>query len=123
MPVSSPLDSTVLGHDQYHSMDRADTGHYLSYHSPGAGTHKISLLTVENVAEIIIFKLGPSALAGFALFLVLIPLQERLMSIQLRIRKEANRWTDQRAKIILEVLGAMRVVKYFSYEVPFLQRQ
>ncbi|KAI0806352.1 ABC protein [Irpex lacteus] len=71
---------------------------------------------------ILLVQLGPSALAGFALFLVLIPLQERLMSIQLRIRKEANRWTDQRAKIILEVLGAMRVVKYFSYEVPFLQR-
>lgn len=45
------------------------------------------------------------------------------MSVQLKIRKKANKWTDQRAKIILEVLGAMRVVKYFSYEVPFLKRK
>ena len=44
------------------------------------------------------------------------------MSIQLKVRKQANKWTDQRAKILLEVLGAMRVVKYFSYEVPFLKR-
>ncbi|KAI0091325.1 ABC protein [Irpex rosettiformis] len=71
---------------------------------------------------ILLVQLGPSALAGFSLFILLIPLQERLMSVQLRIRKQANRWTDQRAKIILEVLGAMRVVKYFSYEVPFLER-
>lgn len=51
------------------------------------------------------------------------------------------KWTDQRAKLILEILGmyrenfpvfrilfnrvtlgAMRVVKYFSYELPFLKR-
>jgi ATP-binding cassette, subfamily C (CFTR/MRP), member 1 len=44
------------------------------------------------------------------------------MAIQFQVRKKANVWTDQRAKIILEVLGAMRVVKYFSYEIPFLQR-
>lgn len=64
------------------------------------------------------------------------------MSYQFDIRKKANKWTDARAKIILEVLseyesqifrhlgfigritlGAMRVVKYFSYEVPFLNRK
>lgn len=33
------------------------------------------------------------------------------------------KYTDQRAKTLLEVLGAMRVVKYFSYEVPFLTRK
>ncbi|KAI0342890.1 ABC protein [Trametopsis cervina] len=71
---------------------------------------------------ILLVQLGVSALAGFSLFILLIPLQERLMSVQLTIRKKANKWTDQRAKIILEVLGAMRVVKYFSYEVPFLER-
>lgn len=43
------------------------------------------------------------------------------MATQFKIRKNANIWTDQRAKIILEVLGAMRVVKYFSYEIPFLK--
>lgn len=56
-------------------------------------------------------------------------------------------WTDKRAKVLLEVLGqcldlrprrdlfvlivgglwpflgGMRVVKYFSYEIPFLQRE
>ncbi|KAI0711948.1 P-loop containing nucleoside triphosphate hydrolase protein [Cerioporus squamosus] len=66
--------------------------------------------------------LGPSALAGFSLFLLIIPIQERVMSFQFRTGKKSLRWTDRRAKIILEVLGAMRVVKYFCYEQPFLKR-
>ncbi|KAI0073467.1 ABC protein [Panus rudis PR-1116 ss-1] len=71
---------------------------------------------------ILLVQLGPSALAGFSLFIVCIPLQERAMTSQFNIRKKTNKWTDARAKIIHEVLGAMRVVKYFSYEVPFLSR-
>ncbi|KAI0768143.1 ABC protein [Trametes elegans] len=66
--------------------------------------------------------LGPSALAGFSLFLLIIPIQERVMSFQFRVGKNSLKWTDKRAKIILEVLGAMRVVKYFCYEQPFLKR-
>ncbi|TBU32613.1 P-loop containing nucleoside triphosphate hydrolase protein [Dichomitus squalens] len=71
---------------------------------------------------ILLVQLGPSALAGFALFILIIPLQERVMSFQFRTSKGSLRWTDKRAKIILEVLGAMRVVKYFCYEQPFLKR-
>ncbi|KAJ3535552.1 hypothetical protein NM688_g6963 [Phlebia brevispora] len=71
---------------------------------------------------ILLVELGPSALAGFSLFILMVPLQERLMAIQFKIRKTANIFTDKRARIILEVLGAMRVVKYFSYEIPFLKQ-
>ncbi|KAG0693348.1 ABC protein [Suillus ampliporus] len=71
---------------------------------------------------ILLTELGPSALAGFSLFILILPIQERLMKLQLRIRLASMKWTDQQAKVLLEVLGAMRVVKYFSYEVPFLQR-
>ncbi|KAG1821118.1 ABC protein [Suillus subaureus] len=71
---------------------------------------------------ILITELGPSALAGFSLFVLMIPMQQRLMALQHRLRLVSMKWTDQRAKVLLEVLGAMRVVKYFSYEVPFLQR-
>ena len=81
------------------------------------------MVELAEATDIELHQLGPSALAGFSLFLLLIPLQERLMSVQMKIRKRANQWTDQRAKIILEVLGAMRVVKYFSYEIPFLESE
>ncbi|KAH9949979.1 P-loop containing nucleoside triphosphate hydrolase protein [Amylocystis lapponica] len=71
---------------------------------------------------ILLVELGPSALAGFSLFLLIIPIQERVMSFQFNVGKKTLKWTDKRAKLILEVLGAMRVVKYFSYENPFLAR-
>lgn len=63
------------------------------------------------------------------------------MSLQHRIRLRSMVWTDQRAKTLLEVLGScllcllydfdaewgnlgsMRVVKYFCYELPFLQSE
>ncbi|KAL0954603.1 hypothetical protein HGRIS_003563 [Hohenbuehelia grisea] len=71
---------------------------------------------------ILLVQLGPSALAGFSLFLLIAPIQERVMAHQFRVRRESMKFTDRRAKTLLEVLGAMRVVKYFCYEVPFLDR-
>ncbi|KAF9237594.1 ABC protein [Melanogaster broomeanus] len=70
----------------------------------------------------LIVQLGPSALAGFALFALVIPIQKRVMSFQHRLRLHSMVWTDQRAKVLLEVLSTMRVVKYFSYEASFLQK-
>ena len=45
------------------------------------------------------------------------------MTFQHRRRRKANVWTDARANLILEVLGGMRIVKYFSYEIPFVKRK
>lgn len=50
-------------------------------------------------------QLGPSALAGFSLFILIIPLQERLMTLQHRMRSASMKWTDQRAKVLLELLS------------------
>ncbi|KAI0321790.1 ABC protein [Amylostereum chailletii] len=77
---------------------------------------------------ILLVQLGPSALAGFSLFLLLAPIQERVMAVQFNVRKESTQWTDKRAKLLMEILGmqlgvrGMRIVKYFTYEIPFLQR-
>ncbi|KAJ7259774.1 ABC protein [Mycena rebaudengoi] len=71
---------------------------------------------------ILLVELGPSALAGFALFLIIIPIQERIMAGQFTLRRDSMKFTDQRANIILEVLSSMRVVKYFCYETSFLKR-
>ncbi|KAG1747121.1 ABC protein [Suillus paluster] len=79
-------------------------------------------IQVTVCLTILLTMLGPSALAGFSLFLFFIPLQSRLMALQRRMRLGSMKWTDQRAKVLLEVLSAMRVVKYFCYEIPFLQR-
>ncbi|KAI6039826.1 ABC protein [Pisolithus marmoratus] len=72
---------------------------------------------------LLLVELGPSALAGFSMFILIIPFQNQLMALQLRIRHQSIVWTEHRAKVLLEVLGAMRVIKYFSYEVPYLHSE
>ncbi|KAJ7204157.1 ABC protein [Mycena pura] len=71
---------------------------------------------------ILLVQLGPSALAGFALFLIIIPIQQRLMASQFALRVKSLVWTDKRASVSNEVMSAMRVVKYFCYERSFLTR-
>ncbi|KAF8509514.1 ABC protein [Hysterangium stoloniferum] len=71
---------------------------------------------------ILLFQLGPSALAGFCLLIVMTPIQERAMAYHFKIRKSSMRWTDRRANLVQELLGGMRVVKCFTYEKPFLKR-
>ncbi|PBK75557.1 ABC protein [Armillaria solidipes] len=71
---------------------------------------------------ILIVQLGPSVLAGFLLFILVAPVQERLMAHRFSIRSISMKFTDERANTFLEVLGAMRIVKYFTYEEPLLER-
>ncbi|KAG8750569.1 hypothetical protein FRC12_012828 [Ceratobasidium sp. 428] len=67
-------------------------------------------------------QLGPAALAGFSLFAFLIPIQQFLMSYQLSMRKGSMRYTDERASLLRELLGSMRVVKLCAYEAQFEKR-
>ncbi|KAF7319425.1 ABC protein [Mycena chlorophos] len=71
---------------------------------------------------ILLVQLGPSALAGFGLFILIIPLQRSIMARQFRDRRKSLHWTDLRASITAEIVGAMRIVKYFCYEKSFLDR-
>ncbi|PWN53455.1 putative YOR1-ABC transporter [Violaceomyces palustris] len=71
---------------------------------------------------ILITQIGPSALAGFAIFVLAGPLQTRTMKSLFVIRRASMQWTDKRSKTIQEVLGGMRIVKSFSHESKFLQR-
>ncbi|KAJ2911917.1 hypothetical protein MD484_g8498, partial [Candolleomyces efflorescens] len=63
-----------------------------------------------------------TALAGFALFLLIGPIQQQVMAFQFRTRQRSMTFTEQRAQTLLEALGSMRVVKYFTYEMSFLGR-
>lgn len=38
------------------------------------------------------------------------------------MRKFSMAWTDKRAKLLQELLPNMRVLKYFAWEVPFLNK-
>ncbi|SJX60774.1 probable YOR1-ABC transporter [Sporisorium reilianum f. sp. reilianum] len=71
---------------------------------------------------ILLTQLGPSALAGFAIMVLAVPLQLQAMKALFTIRRASMKWTDARAKTIQEVLGGMRIVKSFSHEAKFLER-
>lgn len=71
---------------------------------------------------ILLVNLGPSALAGFAFFVMCMPAQTMAMRKFLRLRMKSMGWTDKRSKLLQELLGGMKIIKYFSWEVPYLKR-
>lgn len=70
----------------------------------------------------LIVNLGPSALAGLAVYVLLAPLQGKIMTTYIAIRVQVMVWTDKRVKMLQEMLGGMKVIKYFTWEVPMLKR-
>ncbi|WVQ63051.1 uncharacterized protein L199_001202 [Kwoniella botswanensis] len=71
---------------------------------------------------LLIIQIGPSALVGFSLFVVLAPLQTWFMKISFKVRKKSMRWTDSRSRLLRELLSSMEIIKVFTYEIPFLKR-
>lgn len=70
----------------------------------------------------LIINLGPSALAGFATFIALVPVQGMFIGGLIKNRVNAMVWTDKRVKALQELFGGMMVIKYFTWEVPMLKR-
>ncbi|KAF8907317.1 ABC transporter [Gymnopilus junonius] len=71
---------------------------------------------------LLLTNLGPSALAGFAFFIVATPAQTYVMKKLFTLRRKSMAWTDKRAKLLQELLGGMKVIKFFAWEIPFLER-
>ncbi|PPQ72540.1 hypothetical protein CVT26_004018 [Gymnopilus dilepis] len=71
---------------------------------------------------LLIINLGPSALAGFGFFFVAMPFQSLIIKRYFSLRGQTMEWTDKRVKLLQELMGGMKVIKYFAWEVPLLQR-
>jgi hypothetical protein len=71
---------------------------------------------------LLIGNLGPSALAGFSVFIVFTPIQGKIMRSLFVSRRKSMEWTDKRAKLLQELLGGMKLIKFFAWENPFLDR-
>lgn len=71
---------------------------------------------------LLLINLGPSALAGFAFFVLCTPVQTRVVKRLMGLRQKAMHWTDRRAKLLQELLGGMKIIKYFAWEEPYLER-
>ncbi|PNH41405.1 hypothetical protein VD0004_g5703 [Verticillium dahliae] len=82
-------------------------------------TAPISILVT---LALLVVNLSYSALAGFALLVIGIPLLTRAIRSLFRRRKAINKITDQRVSLTQEVLSSVRFVKYFGWETAFLDR-
>jgi len=72
------------------------------------------------ILVLLIRSLGVWSLIGFTIFLVVIPLQGYIMKLLAKLRKQTAVLTDQRVKRTQEIIGSMRVIKFFGWEKSFL---
>ena len=71
---------------------------------------------------VLLVNLTYSALAGFALLVIGLPILTEAIKSLFRRRRAINKITDQRVSLTQEILQAVRFVKYFGWESSFLER-
>lgn len=71
---------------------------------------------------VLVVNIGYSALSGYALLVIGVPLLGYAIRALLIRRRNINKITDQRVSLTQEILQAVRFVKYFGWESSFLDR-
>lgn len=71
---------------------------------------------------VLLVNLTYSALSGFALLVIGMPILTRAIKSLFKRRKQINKITDQRVSLTQEILQSVRFVKYFGWESSFLAR-
>ncbi|KAL3417771.1 ABC transporter family protein [Phlyctema vagabunda] len=79
-------------------------------------------LQLVIVVTLLVINIGVSALAGLALFAILMPLLAWSASQLARRRSQMKKITDKRLSLTQEILKSVRFVKFFSWESSFLQQ-
>ncbi|KAJ3413134.1 hypothetical protein HDV05_008472 [Chytridiales sp. JEL 0842] len=74
------------------------------------------------IIAFLISQIGWAAIVGISLLLVLTPVQGMLWRKLSLIRRTVAPLTDKRVKTFSEILGGIRVIKFFAWEEPFLHR-
>ncbi|CAD0110783.1 unnamed protein product [Aureobasidium uvarum] len=81
-----------------------------------------SPISIVLTLVLLLINITYSALAGFALLVVAMPLLGRSIKSLFVRRKAINKVTDQRVGLTQEILAGVRFVKYFGWESSFLDR-
>ena len=76
-------------------------------------------IQIFMIIGLMIWSIGPSALAGVGLLIFLTPVQGLLFRKLSLIRKTVAKITDDRVSITQEVLSGIRIIKFFSWETSF----
>ncbi|XP_039674707.1 multidrug resistance-associated protein 4-like isoform X3 [Perca fluviatilis] len=65
------------------------------------------------------YAIGPSCLAGMAVFFILMPVQTMFGQLFSSLRAETTVLTDDRIRTMNEVISGIRVIKMYGWEKPF----
>ncbi|KAF4626249.1 hypothetical protein G7Y89_g11911 [Cudoniella acicularis] len=86
--------------------------------------HMIWTAPIACVVTLILLlvNLTYSALAGFGLLVIGLPVLTQAVKTLFRRRRAINKVTDQRVSLTQEILQAVRFVKFFGWESAFLSR-
>ncbi|KAI4106587.1 MAG: hypothetical protein L6R37_002088 [Teloschistes peruensis] len=81
-----------------------------------------SPIAVLITLVVLLVNLTYSALAGFGLLVIGVPVLTKAIKTLFKRRRAINKVTDQRVSLTQEVLQSVRFVKYFGWETAFLER-
>jgi ATP-binding cassette, subfamily C (CFTR/MRP), member 1 len=82
----------------------------------------IAPFAIVVVLVFLVLEVGWSGVAGAALMLFMVPVQSILARFIGKYRAQLMKYTDQRVKLINEVLNGIRVVKFYAWEAPYAER-
>lgn len=80
------------------------------------GELQISVITILGVCGLLFWYLGLTAIGSIALLLLLVPLTRRIAKEFSTLDEELMKHRDSRVTLMSQVLGGVRVVKYFAWE-------
>ncbi|KAM9734455.1 multidrug resistance-associated protein 1-like [Menidia menidia] len=66
--------------------------------------------------------LGPPALAGIATVVLIFPLNGFIAKVRSKLQEAQLKFTDSRIKLMTEILGGIKILKFYSWEEAFLRR-
>ncbi|PWN47828.1 putative YBT1 [Violaceomyces palustris] len=79
-------------------------------------------ITITLCVVYLVSLLGWSAVLGFAIFIISVPLQVFASSWFVKLQKQLLETTDQRLNLATEVLSCIKTVKFFAWERSFNER-
>ncbi|XP_036965888.1 multidrug resistance-associated protein 4-like isoform X3 [Acanthopagrus latus] len=79
----------------------------------------IGPLQAATVIVLLMYAIGPSCLAGMAVFFILMPIQTLFGRLFSTLRAETAVLTDDRIRTMNEVISGIRVIKMYGWEKPF----
>ena len=81
-----------------------------------------SIIQLTICLTLLLINLGPSALAGFTLLVIITPINTFTEKCLFVFRLKSMKWTDSCSRSLQEIISGINIIKFFSWEMPFLKR-